>query len=265
MTTPKDIITYMEQNPSMLTDWAHEFFAGKYTPEETHMYMWEKGENSNVRKGVLKLAEEFNNLETKDVDGIRQWYADTDFYIYDLLPFNGGPMFREKADVILKLITDSNFKTVTDFGGGLGILSLYIALNTDCVVYYVDLPNSVTGRFAKFLIEKLGVKNIHLLTDEEYFASDITTDCIIATDCFEHIPNMEETFDKLIEHSYVIYHDSTFFTDQYQPQHVYTPKYVDFLNMCALRNYLPKQDPRLLVRSYLQFNESGQMNVHFVR
>lgn len=263
MTVPNDIITYMENNPQMLVDWAYEFFDGKYTRDEVNMYMFENGENSHVRKGVLKLADEFNSLEEKNVDTIRKWYSDTDFYIYDLLPFNGGPMFREKADVILDLIKKRNIKTITDFGGGLGILSMYIALNTDCTVYYVDLPDSVTGRFAKFIIDKLQVPNIELLTDEEYFASDIFTDCIVATDCFEHIPNMEETFQKLINHSYHIYHDSTFFSDQYMPQHVYTPTGLEFLNMAALYNYLPNGGPALLSRVYLQFDTKGQLQVQF--
>jgi len=263
MTT--DIITYIDENKDLMVDWVHEFFNGKYSREEVNHYLYGVETDGMPRNGVVKLSDEFNNLKVKTVDSIRQWYSDTDYYVFDLLPWNGCNMFKSKADVIVELIKKNGYETITDFGGGLGVLSAYISLKTNCKVVYVDLKDGVTFKFAQFLMNKLKINSVTIMGDEEYFSSDIVTDCIIATDCFEHIPNMQETFEKLIQHTNVIYHDSTFFSDKWSPQHVYTPKQLDFLNMCALYNFLPDQNNiKLLYRIALQFDENFNLSLRKV-
>ena len=260
----KNVIDYMEQNGSIMVDWMFEFFGGKYTREQIHYYTYENGESSNksVRNGVARLAEEFNGLSDKQTDTIRNWYTETDFYVFDLLPYNGGPMFREKCEEVAALIKKLNVKSVIDFGGGLGVMAIYLRQNTDCKVYYSDLKGGVTYNFAKFLMNKFEIDDVEMLGDSELFDSDLQVDLILATDCFEHIPNMEETFSKLTNHSYRIYHDSTFYTDAIFPQHVYTPNHLEFLNMCAMHNYLPSNlTQKLLNRVYLQIDATGQLRI----
>lgn len=259
------VIDYMENNSDIMVEWMFEFFEGKYTKEQIRHYTFEYGEGTDksVRKGVRELANQFNSIENKNTDTIRQWYIDTDFYVFDLLPYNGGPMFREKAEEIVKMISQHNIKSVIDFGGGLGVMAMYIRQTTNCKVYYSDLKDGITYKFAEFLMSKFNITDIEMLGDTEFFNSDLQVDCILATDCFEHIPNMEETFEKLTQHSYKIYHDSTFYTDNIFPQHVYTPKYLEFLNMCALHNYLPSQsNMKLLNRVYLQISDNGQLQIN---
>lgn len=261
----ENVIDYMEKNSDIMVDWMFEFFEGKYTREEIQRYTFEYGEGDekSVRRGVSKLASEFNSIEEKTTDTIRDWYINTDFYVFDLLPYNGGPMFREKAEEILKMISANNIQTVLDFGGGLGVMAIYLRQKTNCKVYYSDLKGGVTYKFAEFLMKKFEITDIPMLGDQEFFESDIRVDCILATDCFEHIPNMEETFEKLAQHSYKIYHDSTFYTDKIFPQHVYTPSYLDFLNMCAIHNYLPSSNNiRLLNRVYLQISQDGNLRIN---
>lgn len=259
------VIDYMERNSEIMVDWMFEFFEGKYTREQIQKYTFEYGEGkeSGVRRGVKELANQFNQLENKDVDTIRNWYADTDFYIFDLVPYNGGPMFRDKAEEIVALINKHNIKSVMDFGGGLGVMAMYIRQNTDCKVYYCDIKDGVTYKFAKFLMNKFNITDVTVMGDQEFFESNLQVDCILATDCFEHIPNMEDTFARLTEHSYKIYHDSTFYSDEIFPQHVYTPSHLDFLNMCALHNFLPSQNNmRLLNRVYIQITPDGQLQIN---
>lgn len=259
---PNDVIGYINDNQDIVVDWVFEFFSGKYSREQVKDYLYTIEIDGMPRKGVAKLSNEFRQLETKTTETIRNWYTDTDLYVFDLLPWNGCNMFKEKADTIIDLIKQNNYKSVTDFGGGLGILSTYIVKNTDCKVVYVDLKDSVTFNFAKYFINKYDVKNIEIFGDEEYFGSNIVTDCIISTDCFEHIPNMEETFNKLIRHSNAIYHDSTFNSDYWSPQHVYTPTQLEFLNMCAKYNFLPNRDNiKILHRVMLQFDETLNLQI----
>lgn len=252
---PNDIINYINDNPDDVIDLVFEFFSGKYSREQVKDYLYTIEKDGMPRKGVVELSNEFKKLDNKTTEGIRNWYIDTDFYVFDLLPWNGCSMFKDKVDSIIQFIKVNNYKTITDFGGGLGILSSYIVKNTDCKVIYVDFKDGVTFNFAKFFINKYNIKNIDIMGDEEYFNSTISTDCIISTDCFEHIPNMQETFVKLIQHSNTIYHDSTFGSDYWSPQHVYTPTHLEFLNMCAAYNFLP--DPnniKILYRMKLQFD-----------
>lgn len=258
------IIDYMEKNSDIMVDWMFEFFNGKYTKEQIHYYTYENGESANksVRNGVARLATEFNDLKDRQVDTIRTWYTETDFYVFDLLPYNGGPMFREKCEEVATLIKKLDVKSVIDFGGGLGVMAIYLRQNTDCKVYYSDLKGGVTYNFAKFLMNKFEINDIEMLGDSELFDSELQVDLILATDCFEHIPNMDDTFSKLTAHSFKIYHDSTFYTDAIFPQHVYTPNHLQFLNMCAVHNYLPSQHtPKLLNRVYLQINDNGQLTI----
>ncbi len=255
-----DIIQYIIDNPEVVTDWVHEFFDGKYTREEVVDYLYGIEEDGMPRRGVVQLSKEFNSLADKNTESIRKWYSDTDFYVFDLLPWNASNMFKAKADAIINLINTNGYQSVTDFGGGLGIMSIYIRANTKCKVTYVDLKDGVTFKFAKFLLNKLNVDGVDVLGDEEYFSSSLKTDCILATDCFEHIPNMGETFEKLTAHANTIYHDSTFHADKWSPQHVFTPTQIEFLNLCANYNYLP--DPnnvRLLYRMRLQFTPAGEI------
>ena len=258
-----DIITHINSNKELIVDWVYEFFEGKYTKEEVNHFLYIYNENS-IRIGVEELAKEFNNLPNQKTKTIENWYVETDFYVFDLLPWNGSNMFRDKIKFIPEIIKKHNVKTLVDFGAGLGVSSIYFSQELGIDVTYVDLENSTTSRFAKFLMDKMEITNIKMMTTKEFFASDVWCDMILAMDCFEHIPNMEETFDLLTEHSYKIYHDSTFFRNENQPQHVYTPTIIDFINMCALRNYIPNGHQNLLNRAYLKFDNTGNLNIEMV-
>ena len=258
-----EIITKLENDQELQIELVYEFFNGKYTKDEVKTYLFDFAKQS-VRHGVQKLSDEFKSIEHKNVDTIKKWYTETDFYIFDLLPYNAGPMYLEKVNEVQNLIKQHNFKSVLDFGAGLGIGCMSWAKYTDATIYYVDIKDSITSKFAKFLMNKLDVNNIVIMNDVEFFDSNLQIDLITALDCFEHIPNMEQIFDKLIEHTNTIFHDSTFYTNDIFPQHVYTPRMLDFINMCALRNFLPKQNGKLLSRVYLTFDSSGTLQVNFI-
>ena len=259
-----DIISYIDTNRDLMIDWVYEFFDKKYSKEQVNYYLYEHDKVSTLRNGVQKLADEFISLENHEQNTIEKWYKETDFYIFDLLPWNGCSMFKDKINIISDTIKKYNIKFIIDFGAGLGVSSIYLSQQLGVEVIYVDLKDSVTSKFAKFMMKKLNITNIQMMTTEELFDSNIHCDMILAMDCFEHIINMEEIFDKLINHSYKIYHDSTFFSNKNQPQHIYTPLPIDFYNMCALRNYIPNRNPNLLNRIYLEFDNKGILHINFL-
>jgi 2-polyprenyl-3-methyl-5-hydroxy-6-metoxy-1,4-benzoquinol methylase len=256
------IVTDVNQNEARNIQWVTEFFDGKYTEDQVKHFLYHQNPNE-PRAGVMKLVDEFNSINSNDTEELRKWYIDTDFYVFDLLPWNGSGQFEHKLQKIKSVIEKYGFKTIVDFGGGLGVASAWLKQECNVDVIYVDLPDSVTSKFAKFLFGKLNL-DIPMMTDEEFFNSHIKVDMISAMDCFEHIPNMDETFDKLTEHSYVIMHDSTFFRDRWSPQHVYTPDQRTFTNMALLRNYVIRDDPSLLWRAYLVLENNNQITLKFV-
>ena len=237
----KNICDYINKNEETVIGWVVEFFQGKYTPEQVRTIMYES--NGTARNAIIKLADEFRALPDKSVEGIKNWYEETDFYVFDLLPWNGAGQFKEKLENVRSAL--SGCSTLVDFGGGLGTASIWYAQYFDRVVY-VDLKGGVTYRFAEFLINKLGITNIQMMGTEEFFDSDVV-DAIVALDCFEHIPNLSETFAKLAEHSNIIYHDSTFHSDQYSPQHVYTDE-LKFINAAAACNFIAQDEFRRYLR-----------------
>jgi 16S rRNA G527 N7-methylase RsmG len=217
-----------------------------------------------VRDGVKKLSDEFNStVNVESNDSVRKWYEDTDYYIFDLLPWNGCGMFLDKLKLMKNVVEHEKSKTVIDFGGGLGISAIYMSqeLNLDHI-YYVDLKNSKTFAFASFLIKKLGITNITILGDSELFSSDIKADIIISNDCFEHIKNLEETTDKLIKHSNTLFHQSTFVSDHNTPQHIQNKGDMWFLKMMASKNFVIKGHPLLLNRIEIDYTLDENKNLY---
>jgi hypothetical protein len=266
--TDTDLITRINTDENWCIELVTEFFAGKYTREEVRHYLYAADPN-RPRAGVLKLVDEFQHVDRESNADVRQWYQDTDFYVFDLLPWNGAGQFGAKVTAAANIIQQYGFNTIVDFGGGLGTaIARLHELDPSKTYVYVDLKDGVTFRFAKFLFEKLRIADkIVMMGDEDFFASDYVVDCILATDCFEHIKNLEETFDKLIEHSNVIFHDSTFFSDQYSPQHLQTRGMLWFANVAAQRNFIARDDDRLLWRVMLQYipvGDKAQLEIKFV-
>jgi 2-polyprenyl-3-methyl-5-hydroxy-6-metoxy-1,4-benzoquinol methylase len=147
---------------------------------------------------LTELAAEFLGISTEEVvnrinqtqqRGIEDWknkssildfYKDTEHYIYDLIKFNS----QERLTSLMYPIQRANGFTILDFGGGIGLLSIFLSTNN--IVYYYDVEGK-TKQFAKFLNEKLGGKVIFLDTLEDVYSK--TYDMILTMDVLEHLEN----------------------------------------------------------------------------
>ena len=267
-----------DKQEKLCIDLVTEFFDGKYTEEEVSQYLFKEVDNggAKIREGVKKLSDEFIDefgmgqlsINKENDTKVRKWYESTDYYVFDLLPWNFCGMFQDKLNYTKTKLDEMDCKTIVDYGGGLGIVSIALAeLNKFDKIYYVDLKGSVTYGFAEFLIKKLGLEDkITMMGDEEYFQSDIFTDIIISNDCFEHIVDLDYTLDNLVQKSNTLLHDSTFHTDENTPMHVQTQGLQEFCQSMLDRYFLVVNgDARVLNRMSLRYNEQGQLDIGYKR
>lgn len=236
-----------------------EYFGGKFSREEVAKLLYEYAPVPNgsleVRRGVGKLAEEWNKLQTHDVKTVENWYSTTDFYIFDLLPWNACSMFTDKLDFIIQKLEQYGIKTLVDYGGGLGIASFYIRERMpETEILYVDFAQSHQYRFCSYLIKKLGITGVRQSSVNDFLSSDEWFDGVLAMDCFEHIPNMEETIAGISRHTNILIHDSTFGKNEAQPQHVNDHGDLWFANLMLGHSFIWDNDPKVYKRFRMVFD-----------
>ena len=259
-----DIITMINKDEERGIDIIFRFFEEKYTKADIRSLLFDtqKYGNLTIRRGVAELAEEFNKLQVKDNNEIRKWYTDTEFYIFDLWPWNGCSMYEDKVKLISEYLIPFKPTTIVDFGGGLGTACIYYRERfPDAKIIYVDLKDSITMKFAKFFIKEMNVQNVEFMSDQEFFDSNVIASVITSTDCFEHISNLEETMYKLAEHTNVIIHDSSFMSEEVSPQHVQTNGMLWFVNVMSAMNFLPVRVMNVLVRHKIVFNQNMELAI----
>jgi hypothetical protein len=249
-------------NQEFCTDLVHEYFQGKFTRDEVQKLLYEYAPVPNgslkVRRGVGKLAEEWNRLQDHSVATIEGWYSNTDFYIFDLLPWNACSMFTDKLDFIIQQLEVNGIQTMVDYGGGLGITSMYIKERIpEMNITYVDFKDSHQFKFCEFLTKKVGISNIKMMDVKEFMSGNEWYDAVLAMDCFEHIPNMDETVAALTKQTNIIIHDSTFGKNEAQPQHVNDRGDMWFANFMLTHHFFFESDPRLLKKFGLIFDGRG--------
>jgi SAM-dependent methyltransferase len=212
-------------NEESCVELVHEYFDGKYTKDEIRvlLYQFNKIGNLSVRRGVEKLSEEWHKLKQYDSTTINTWYQETDFYIFDLLPWNACHMFTAKMDAIYPVLERHKVKNVIDYGGGLGITSILLRERfPEMEILYCDFKNGHQFKFFEYLIRKLNIPNIKTIDVDELLGNPTKPhyDAVLAMDCFEHIPDLNHTLKKLLPYTNLLVHDSTFHQNIAQPQHV---------------------------------------------
>jgi SAM-dependent methyltransferase len=119
-----------------------------------------------------------------EYDGPLSFYARTDLYIFDLTWYQ--TMLRENNIPVWfrKQIREHGWKTILDFGGGIGEWSI-IAAEEGCRVTYVDVRPSWTCTYAEWRFSK---RNLPIYVASHHNAPKTHFDAIIAMDVLEHLP-----------------------------------------------------------------------------
>lgn len=245
----------------------YEFFNGKYTKDEIRHKLYDIGNiEHNLRQGVCDLEVEWKTEPRNTEESVDKFYKQTENYIFDLLPWNACGMFEEKLPPIFKLIEDNNYKTIVDFGGGIGFFSL-VAANKfpDRQFIYTDFMSSPQAQFAQFLFNKFSSSNVIMLDIETEFYSTITKcDLIVTLDVLEHVANLELTLDLLTNITDNIYQYNTFCAHAGAPQHINELTQVQFMNMMARRHFIFKNgDEHHMSKVYIQYDDTGKMFLQY--
>lgn len=255
------------KNEDTCIELVHEYFNGKYTKDEvkTLLYQFNPMGNLNVRRGVARLSEEWNKLKNYDNDTITNWYKETDFYIFDLLPWNACSMFTDKMEQIYKSLEDYKIKSLLDYGGGLGITSFLLQERFPGVyITYCDFRTGNQFKFCEFLMKKLGIEGIQTMDVNEALSITDHVDAVLAMDCFEHIPDLGATLKKLLRGTNLLVHDSTFHRNEAQPQHVNDKGEFWFINLMLENSfYMPSNDFRVFRRFKMQLQPTGDLAMMF--
>lgn len=236
-----------------------KYFNGKYTEDQVSNLLYKeisyKG-MKGIRSGVVKLAEEWGGVDITNVENIKNWYKETDNYIFDLLPWNACGMFVEKMNGVLEKIDMCSPKSLIDYGGGLGISTLMIADKfPELEITYCDFKDSHQFKFFLFLRKELQIMDgIKIIDVDEFIESDKSFDVILAMDCFEHIPDLDNIIKMICNKTNNVIHDSTFETNDVQPQHVNSHGNLWFMNLMLKNNFVNVKDFQLFKRFVLQHN-----------
>ena len=126
-------------------------------------------------------------------EDLPQYYQETALYLFDLTQYQ--TMLRQNNIPIWlsRKIQEYGWKTVLDFGGGIGEWSILFA-QEGCNVTYQDVEPSYTKAYAEYRFYKHGVKVEvvpHTVAVTGHF------DAIIAMDVLEHLE--KEQAERLIE------------------------------------------------------------------
>ena len=85
-----------------------------------------------------------------------------------------------------------------------------------------------------------------ILDVDEFMTGKEWYDVVLTMDCFEHIPNLDETLQNIARQTNVIVHDSSFEKNIAQPQHVNDKGPLWFINLMLKNHFMmPERDWRV--------------------
>lgn len=191
----------------------------------------------------IPVKEDWNrmNIDPANHEDLTKFYRETNSYIYELMAANNIIQTLFTYSVLIERIKKLGIKTILDYGGGAGTLSVLLSqLGYDVV--YADLPGK-TFQFAKWRFKKRGLKIpiIALFGNEE---TDLSTnklkkykfDCILSTEVIEHVlyplKLIKSFADKLSPGGVAVISESCGYTEQFASHLESNKKYagINFIN-----------------------------------
>jgi len=141
------------------------------------------------------LAKQWNDFNEIMLSPVANFYASTDFYLYDLTQYQTMLRTHNIPVWLRNKIKEYGWKTILDFGGGIGEWSI-IAAQEGCNVTYVDVGDSYTMAYARWRFQ-MHDPELRIEICHHNVAVTGHFDAIIAMDVLEHLE--QEQANQLIE------------------------------------------------------------------
>jgi SAM-dependent methyltransferase len=163
-------------------------------------------------------------INPSDPESVLSFYRETDSYLYELMAANHIIQTLFTFAVMTERLKKLHVRTVLDYGGGIGTLSILLA-QSGFDVTYADLP-SQTADFAKWRFEKrnLSIPVVELGGNERTDLSSPSLsekdfDCILSTEVFEHVSKpldlIQSFAEKLRPKGVAVVSESCEYTEQF--------------------------------------------------
>ncbi len=199
---------------------------------------FEEAEQRVKQYSVLMAAEKWEKEKPNTPERVKQFYKDSDFYLYELIPWNyGNPVYQERIEPLLHYRS----KNILEIGAGIGSLCISLAYAGNNVTY-CDVSDALC-RFAKQRFEDrcLNIPIVRSLTNQR----DI--DIIVANDFFEHIhkdalPTLLKEMAGCLKDGGFVYHRSNFGQQDIFPMHYNHSEYFNKMASDAGLNPRPNGD-----------------------
>jgi SAM-dependent methyltransferase len=142
--------------------------------------------------GPGQMADAWRTQDPKTPSEIRDFYARSDHYIWQLLVWNAGEQYRERFLPPLATLArhwpPSEHPRALDYGAGIGTAAITLA-DLGYAVTIADIPGP-TMDFARSRLEKRGVpyESIEITTDEPRLPKG-GWDVVSCLDVIEHVPD----------------------------------------------------------------------------
>lgn len=160
------------------------------------------------------MGEQFLNKPHATADDVKNFYKETDLYLYELIPWNHTSVFRERTEPLMHY----RGKRILEIGAGTGSLCIALALAGNEVTYF-DINETLTA-FARQRFEDrlLPIKIVTNLTKCRSY------DIVVAIDTLEHIhpddlPGLLKNIHGCLKDGGFLYERSNWYQQDLFPMH----------------------------------------------
>ena len=169
-----------------------------------------------VEKYNISVAgEAWNTAEPKTKEEVDHFYKDSDFYLYELIPWNyANPVYHQRVEPLFFY----HNKKILEIGAGIGSLCIALAYAGNQVTYC-----DVSDTLCKFAVQRFQDRGFAIP-----IVQDLRTvrdfDIVVANDFFEHIhpdrlPDLLKEIASVLKDGGFLYHRSNFGQQDIYPMH----------------------------------------------
>ena len=172
----------------------------------------------------LMMADKWKEANPQTADEVKQFYVNTDLYLYELAGWNESPEYKKRIAPLMNY----HGKRILEIGGGIGSACIAMALNGNDVTYFDINQYNTDFAHLRFNERYLSIKQVDKLDGLRDF------DIVVAIDTLEHIhkddlPKMIKDISSMLKDGGFLYCRSNFAQQETFPMHFDNEKLIEEL------------------------------------